>query len=62
MPENAALYQERGRIRLLNGDKEGSIEDMKKVIELNTESEQKMKGKFDNQGNIGGADNPASIY
>ena len=62
MPENAALYQERGRIRLLNGDKEGSIEDMKKVIELNPESEQQINGKFDNQGNIGGADNPASIY
>ena len=48
MPENAALYQERGRVRLLNGDKEGSVEDMKKAIELNPESEQQINGKFDN--------------
>lgn len=32
MPQNAVLYQERGRIRLLKGDKEGSIEDMKKLL------------------------------
>ena len=50
MPQNAKLYQERGRVRLLKGDKEGSIEDMKKAIELNPESETQINGSFDNFG------------
>lgn len=31
-PENAKLYQERGRAKLLKGDKDGSVEDLKKQL------------------------------
>ena len=34
-PNFAEAYHERGRAKLLNGDKEGSAEDMKKGLELN---------------------------
>ena len=34
-PNFAEAYHERGRAQLLNGDKEGSAEDMKKGLELN---------------------------
>ena len=48
MPGHAVFYQERGRVRLLAGDKDGSVEDMKKVIELNPESGQHINGEFKN--------------
>ena len=48
MPDNAKLYQERGRARLLKGDKEGSMADLKKAIELNPENENQINGHFKN--------------
>ena len=48
MPDNAHLYQGRGCARLLNGDKDGSLEDMKKSIELNPDSEKQISGNYDN--------------
>lgn len=48
MPQNAVLYQERGRIHLLKGDKDGSVDDMKKAIELNPENEKQITGNYDN--------------
>ena len=49
-PNFADAYKERGRAKLLNGDKDGSVEDMKKSLELNPESEeaQKMNGQHSN--------------
>lgn len=58
MPQNPHLYQERGRARLLRGDKDGSIEDMKKAIELNPDSEKQINGNYDNFNRP----EPASIY
>ena len=48
MPQNTVFYQERGHVRLLKGDKEGSIEDMKKAIELDPEQEKSINGEFKN--------------
>lgn len=48
-PGFAAAYHERGRARLLNGDKEGSIEDMKKSLELNPKEGENLNGQFNNQ-------------
>ena len=49
-PDFAKAYSERGRARLMLGDKKGSFEDMKKAIELNPEGEEakKVEGKFSN--------------
>lgn len=47
-PNFAAAYHERGRAKLLNGDKEGSVEDMKKSLELNPK-EENLNGQFNNQ-------------
>lgn len=47
-PNFAEAYKERGHAKLLNGDKEGSIEDMKKSLELNPKSETILNGKFNN--------------
>lgn len=38
-PDFAQAYKERGRARLMQGDKNGSLEDMKKAMELNPEGE-----------------------
>mgnify|MGYP003187852217 FL=1 len=48
IPQDAQLYQERGRVRLLMGDKDGATEDMKKAIELAPEKENLISGHFDN--------------
>jgi len=50
-PEFARAYSERGRAKLMKGDKNGSVEDLKKALELNPEGEeaQKINGKFSNQ-------------
>lgn len=48
-PNFAAAYHERGRARLLNGDKEGSTEDMKKSLELNPKEGENLSGQFNNQ-------------
>ena len=37
---------ERGRIKLLKGDKDGSVEDMKKAIELAPENEINISGQI----------------
>lgn len=49
-PNFAEAYRERGRARLLNGDKEGSVEDMKKSLELKPEEEARLNGEFKNLG------------
>lgn len=48
-PHSSAAYHERGRAKLLNGDKDGSIEDMKEALQLNPKENKNMNGKFDNQ-------------
>lgn len=48
-PNFAAAYHERGRAKLLNNDKEGSIEDMKKSLELNPKEGENLNGQFNNQ-------------
>ena len=40
---------ERGRAKLLNGDKEGSMEDMKRGLELNPKDLQGFTGQYGNQ-------------
>lgn len=49
-PSFAEAYKERGRAKLLNGDKEGSVEDMKKSLELNPKEETGLNGEFKNLG------------
>ena len=48
IPQEAQLYQERGRIHLLMGDKAGAAEDLKKAIELAPEKENLISGNFNN--------------
>ena len=48
-PDNPALYHERGRAKLLNGDKDGSMEDLKKELELNPKETDQLNGQFDNK-------------
>ena len=48
-PNFAEAYHERGHAKLLNGDKEGSIEDMKKGLELNPKDVQSFNGQYGNQ-------------
>lgn len=45
-PNFAEAYKERGRAKLLNGDKDGSVEDMKKALELNPKEEAGLNGEF----------------
>lgn len=45
----AKAYHERGRAKFLNGDKTGSMEDMKKAIELSPQEASKLNGTFNNQ-------------
>ena len=49
-PNFAEAYKERGRAKLLNGDKDGSVEDMKKSLELNPKEEAGLNGEFKNLG------------
>lgn len=48
MPEYGDGYKERGRIKLLLNDKAGSMDDLKKAIEVDPESAKKLEGKFTN--------------
>lgn len=48
-PNFAAAYHERGRAKLLNGDKDGSMEDMKKGLELAPEETGNLNGTYSNQ-------------
>ena len=47
-PDFAQAYHERGRAKLLNGDKEGSMEDMKRGLELNPKELQNFNGQYGN--------------
>lgn len=47
-PNFAEAYRERGHAKLLNGDKDGSVEDMKKSLELNPKEEAGLNGEFKN--------------
>ena len=51
-PNFAKAYHERGRIKLLKGDKDGSVEDMKKAIELAPENEINISGQYNNYENM----------
>ncbi|MDR0895557.1 MAG: tetratricopeptide repeat protein [Prevotellaceae bacterium] len=42
----AQAYRERGNTRLLNGDKEGATEDMKRYLELNPKEGEQITGSF----------------
>lgn len=48
-PNFAKAYHERGRAKLLNGDKEGSVEDMKQGLRLNPKDVQSFDGQYGNQ-------------
>lgn len=47
-PNFAAAFYERGRAKLLNGDKDGSVADMKTSLELNPKENKNLNGQFDN--------------
>lgn len=49
-PNFAEAYKERGHAKLLNGDKDGSVEDMKKSLELNPKEEAGLNGEFKSLG------------
>ena len=51
-PNFAQAYHERGRIKLLKGDKDGSVEDMKKAMELAPETEGNISGQYNNYENM----------
>ena len=48
-PNFAQAYHERGRAKLLNGDKDGSVEDTKIALELNPKEVQTFNGQYGNQ-------------
>lgn len=48
-PSFVQAYKERGRAKLLNGDKEGSVEDMKRALELDPKEEALLNGQFKTQ-------------
>ncbi len=48
-PNFVQAYHERGRAKLLNGDKEGATEDMKKELELNPKESEAFNGQYNNQ-------------
>jgi tetratricopeptide (TPR) repeat protein len=49
-PFSVDAYKERGAIRLQKGDKEGSAEDMQKVLELNPEGAADINGEYSAEG------------
>lgn len=56
--EKAQLYQLRGKLKMDSGDKEGALTDMKKALELNPESENRISGHFDNFDTLYKSNNP----
>ena len=56
--EKAQLYQLRGKLKMDSGDKEGALADMKKALELNPESENRISGHFDNFDTLYKRNNP----
>jgi tetratricopeptide (TPR) repeat protein len=49
-PFSVDAYKERGAIRLQKGDKDGSAEDMQKVLELNPEGAADINGEYSAEG------------
>ncbi len=47
-PDFSKAYYERGRARLLNGDKEGAMADSKKAMELQPKAGENLTGSFNN--------------
>ena len=47
-PNFAQAYHERGRVKLAKGDKNGSMEDMKRAIELAPENGASIDGEYNN--------------
>lgn len=56
--EKAQLYQLRGKLKMDSGNKEGALADMKKALELNPESENRISGHFDNFDTLYKSNNP----
>ena len=56
--ETASLYQLRGRIKLEKGDKDGSLADIKKALELNPNTESAINGQFNNFDSLYKNNNP----
>lgn len=56
--EKAQLYQLRGKLKMDSGDKEGALADIKKALELNPESENRISGHFDNFDTLYKSNNP----
>lgn len=48
-PSFSQAFHERGRAKLLNGDKEGSFVDMKQALALDPKEAERVNGHFDNQ-------------
>ena len=48
-PHFVQAYHERGRAKLLNGDKDGATEDMKKELELNPQESKAFNGEYNNR-------------
>ena len=48
-PNFAEAYQERGRAKLMAGDKDGSVEDVKKSMELAPQELKNLNGQYGNQ-------------
>lgn len=52
-PQNALLYKERGRLRMMLHDERGAMDDLRQAFSLDpTLADSLMDGQF--QGNIGG--------
>ncbi len=47
-PNNANLYKERGRLRKMNGDEKGAIEDLQEAIKRNPKILSEIEGIFHN--------------
>lgn len=43
----ATLYKERGRLRMLTGDRQGAMDDIRKAAELDPSMLEQLNGKFD---------------
>ena len=48
LPDHAAVYRERGRIRLLLNDKAGAMDDLKKALQADPETARTLEGHFSN--------------
>jgi len=45
-PQDAYLYKERGRLRRMNGDEKGAMEDLREAVRLDPDILGKIDGKF----------------